>query len=157
MNNKPLIINIENIRNQITCYFKSCKTLFDKNKIETKKWNDSKLKILELLATNKIQVSEFKSKMEILDKSYFKSKIYRKFGECTIKNCYEYVKINLDELLLNIPPHEYKKPKTYTADDYCNIMMLYHKHTFITNISSKPAMAKFMLTLLKLKKKKDNK
>jgi hypothetical protein len=151
MNNKPLTINIENIRNQITCYFKSCKILFEKNKIETKKWNNTKLKILELLADNKIKVDEFKIKMEKLDKRYFKSKIYKKFGECTINNCYEYVKINLDELLAQIPPNEYKKPKIYTVDDYCNIMMLYHKHSFINNIISKPAMAKYMINLLKLK------
>jgi hypothetical protein len=66
--------------------------------------------------------------MNTLDKEHFNSNYYIKIDTCVITNWYECCKTLLDDYISEIPLNAYKRPSTYTVDDFINIMKLYYFH-----------------------------
>lgn len=153
-------MDTQNIIKQLKCFISDCNKLYTDIQDKTKIWNNNKIHIikefLENIKTIKpnsdvymLKKTEFIKKMEILDNGYFKSKLYKDFSKCAIKNCYECTNKNLDFLLSQMPEVKYKKPKIYTNIDYINIMMLYHRKMGIIKIADNPEIAKLIISLKK--------
>ena len=148
------MINLDNIIKKFECYIKFCNKLHIKNRKKEQEYRNKKINIFKLYGNGRLTDDEFNEKMEKLINTHYKSKIYNDLSKCVIKNCYDSVKISLDEKLLKLSHHKYKKPATYTNEDFINITHLYDIEFNINKIMGKPNNAIFMVNLIeKLKNK----
>jgi hypothetical protein len=116
------------LEKSLKCYLKSCGTDY-KNFVYNRRVHYTEFpEIVYLYTNNVLSKKEFIDKMNTLDKEHFNSNYYIKFATCVITNCYECCKTFLDYYISEIPIKAYKKPSTYTVDDFIKIMKLYYFH-----------------------------